>query len=143
MLNPQKIKWMTRASIYEKKEERGALRTNRFFKGDYISYGMVKAAIGVTIMAFLVVIVWAILNAGTLMTIQNLEPLIRLGKLAIFWYVIALLVAIIIAFFVNLMRYADMQDSIKEYVSYLNKIKKIQDKEKEVTGKIQEDEDTW
>ncbi|MBR5474762.1 MAG: hypothetical protein IKU83_05075 [Lachnospiraceae bacterium] len=143
MLNPRKIKWMTKASIYAQKEERGAFRMNQYFAGDYICYGMIKAAIGITIVALLVLGVWGVMHAEELLTTTAYEDLIALAYKIAFYYATALVVFVGIAFVVFAAKYALMQKSLREYVVYLKKIKKIQTEEKKAVNADQEEQETW
>lgn len=143
MLNPRKIKWMTKASIYAQKEERGAFRINQYFVGDYICYGMIKAAIGITIVAFLVLGIWGAMHAEELLTMTAYEDLIALAFDVAFYYAVALVVFVAIAFVVFAAKYRLMQKSLKEYVGYLKKIKKIQSEEKKAVNADQEEQETW
>ena len=143
MLNPKKIKWMTRASMYAQKEERGTFRMNQYFAGDYICYGMIKAAIGITIVAFLVLGVWGLLHAEELLTMTAYEDLVELAFDIAFYYAVALVVFVAIAFVVFAAKYALMQKNLKEYVIYLKKIKKIQNEEKIAVNADQEEQETW
>ena len=42
LLNENKVKMMTKMAIYEKNEGRRMLRTARYFKGDYVAFGILK-----------------------------------------------------------------------------------------------------
>lgn len=143
MLNPKKIRWMTKASAYEEKERRGALKVNRYFCGDYICFGMIKAAVGVTLGTVVIFLVWVLTCAEELLTTKTYEELIRIGVHLIFYYVIALIVYLCIAFFVYQIRYRAMQKSLKGYVDALKQVKKIQNKEKQAEKTVREEQETW
>lgn len=143
MLNPKKIRWMTKASAYEEKERRGALKINRYFCGDYICFGMIKAAVGVTLGTVVIFLVWVLTCAEELLTTKTYEELIRIGVHVIFYYVIALIVYLCIAFFVYQIRYRAMQKSLKGYVDALKQVKKIQNKEKQTEKTVREEQETW
>ena len=40
LLNENKIKMMTKMAIYEKNEGKSMLKTAKYFKGDYIAFGV-------------------------------------------------------------------------------------------------------
>ena len=42
LLNENKIKMMTKMAIYEKNEGKSMLKTAKYFKGDYIAFGVLK-----------------------------------------------------------------------------------------------------
>ena len=45
LLNENKIKMMTKMAIYEKNEGKSMLKTAKYFKGDYIAFGVLKTVI--------------------------------------------------------------------------------------------------
>ena len=49
MLNEEKIRWMTKASIYEKRQGRIDLGRNEYFMGDYVRLHLLKNGISLTI----------------------------------------------------------------------------------------------
>ena len=48
VLNENKVKMMTKMAIYEKNEGRKMLRTAKYFKGDFIAFGILKTLITTT-----------------------------------------------------------------------------------------------
>ena len=42
LLNENKIKMMPKMAIYEKNEGKSMLKTAKYFKGDYIAFGVLK-----------------------------------------------------------------------------------------------------
>lgn len=48
MVNETKVKWMTKAAMVKKKEERGMFITSRFYGDDYVSFQVIKAVLGVS-----------------------------------------------------------------------------------------------
>ena len=42
LLNENKVKMMTKMAIYEKNEGRRMLKTAKYFKGDYVAFGILK-----------------------------------------------------------------------------------------------------
>lgn len=49
LLNENKIKMMTKMAIYEKNEGKSMLKTSKYFKGDYIAFGVLKTVIATTL----------------------------------------------------------------------------------------------
>ena len=125
MIRPNKVKTMTRAAMFEKKEARGALAVNRFFRSDYVIYGMIKSAISLTIAFALAVGMWVIYHAEELMTEKSVADLFALAKLGVFMYVAALVVFLLISLVVYVVRYQKAQNRLKEYRSHLRKLAKL------------------
>lgn len=124
MIRPNKVKTMTRAAIFEKKEARGALAINRFFRVDYVVYGMIKSAISLTIAFALAVGMWVIYHAEELMTEKSVADLFALGKQGVILYVAALVLFLLISLVVYCVRYQRAQKRLKGYRSQLRKLAK-------------------
>ena len=60
LLNENKVKMMTKMAIYEKNEGRRMLRTAKYFKGDYVAFGILKTLITTTFAFAIVAISTAI-----------------------------------------------------------------------------------
>ena len=45
MLNENKIKMMTKMAIYEKNEGRQMIKNSRYFKGDYVAFGVLRTCL--------------------------------------------------------------------------------------------------
>ena len=75
MVNEERTKLMTKAEIFRVKEERNALRRNRFYKGDYIAYEMIRSAIAFIFAFALLFVMWVLYYAEPLMTQRSVEEL--------------------------------------------------------------------
>ena len=124
MIRANKVKTMTRAAMFEKKEARGALAVNRFFRGDYVIYGMIKSAISITVAFALAVGMWVIYHAEELMTEKSVADLFALGKQGVFMYVAVLVFFLLISLAVYCVRYYKAQHKLKGYRSQLRKLAK-------------------
>ena len=124
MIRANKVKTMTRAAMFEKKEARGALAVNRFFQGDYVIYGMIKSAISITVAFALAVGMWVIYHAEELMTEKSVADLFALGKQGVFMYVAVLVFFLLISLAVYCVRYQKAQHKLKGYRSQLRKLAK-------------------
>lgn len=124
MLNEDRIKLMTEIAIYEKKENRGALHINHFFRRDYIGGKMMKAAVDITLSFMIFAGLWAVYNAEELLMTVEIERFLQLGRSFALCYVAALLVYLAIAYGVYSLRYHDMKRSIKGYQTRLKRLEK-------------------
>ena len=124
MIRTNKVKIMTRAAIFEQKEDRKALYINHFFSMDYVIYGMLKSAVSLTIAFCLAVCMWVIYHAEELMTEKSVADLFALGKQVVTLYGAALLVFLLISMVVYYVRYAYAQERLKGYRSNLRKLAK-------------------
>ena len=62
MLNENKVKMMTKMAIYEKNEGRRMLKTARYFKSDYIAFGILKTLITTSIAYIIMLIMYVLYN---------------------------------------------------------------------------------
>ena len=117
LLNENKIKMMTKMAIYEKNEGKSMLKTAKYFKGDYIAFGVLKTVIALAM--------YFLCNAeGMIRDINNLDY-IGLAKKFALYYVLMLVVFCVIAGFVYYFRYENTRKGIKRYFSRLNKLERF------------------
>ena len=134
MIRTNKVKIMTRAAVFEKHEERGALYISRFFKTDYIGLGILKSAISLTFAFGLGVCMWGLYFSEELMTQKSIEDLIGIGKSILLWYAAVLAVFLAVSVIVYAVRYSRAQKKLKGYRSSLRKLLKLyqeEDRQKE------------
>lgn len=125
MIRTTKVKTMTQAAIFEKKEERRAIYVSRFCRGDYVLYGLIKSGISITAAYLLGFGTLVIYHAEELMTERSIEDLIHLGREALFWYAGILAVFLVISAIVYYSRYSHAQKRMKEYRGCLRRLIKI------------------
>lgn len=135
MIRSNKVKTMTRAAIFEQKEERKALHINQFFTADYVIYGMLKSAVSLTIAFGLAVCMWVIYHAEELMTEKSVADLFALGKQVVVLYAIALLIFLLISLVVYAVRYFRAQKRLRGYRTQLRKLAKSYQEETSVKEK--------
>lgn len=97
LLNENKIKMMTKMAIYEKNEGKSMLKTAKYFKGDYIAFGVLKTVIATTFAGVILLAMYFLCNAeGMIRDINNLDY-IGLAKKFALYYVLMLIVFCAIA----------------------------------------------
>lgn len=131
MLSNEKIKWMTRAALYEKKEGKGSIRINRFRKSDYISWNMIKSIVGVTAGYALVVLLYLLGISESVLDELTLPYVIGIIERFLFVYLVLLVITGFVSFLIYYGRYQQAQKKTKMYVQYLRKISHIYQKEGE------------
>ena len=134
MVNETKVKWMTKAAMVKKKEERGMFITSRFYGDDYVSFQVIKAVLGVSFGFVLVVALWFMENSEALLTACSVEELFLILKSMWILYLMLVLATILISVLVYTSRFWRARDHAREYTSSLKKIQKIYKKE-EKNGK--------
>jgi predicted membrane-bound mannosyltransferase len=124
MIQIQKVKTMTQAAAFEKKEARRSIYISRFFRGDYLLNGLIRSAVSITIAYGLIIGMLVIYHAEELMTEKSVEDLAALGKEALLWYGILLAGFLAISAVVYMVQYSKAQKQVKQYRSYLRKLVK-------------------
>lgn len=113
LLNENKIKMMTKMAIYEKNEGKSMLKTAKYFKGDYIAFGVLKTVIATTFAGVILLAMYFLCNAeGMIRDINNLDY-IGLAKKFALYYVLMLIVFCVIAGFVYYFRYENTRKVLK------------------------------
>ena len=131
MLSNEKIKWMTRAALYEKKEGKGSIRINRFQRSDYISWNMIKSIVGVTVGYALVLLLYLLGISESVLDQLTLPYVVDMAGRFLFVYFVLLVVTGFVSFLIYYGRYQQAQKKMKKYAQYLKKISHIYQKEGE------------
>lgn len=122
MLNEDRIKLMTHMAFYEQHEGKEDIEIGKYFKGDYVSFQMVKTAICITIAYAIIVGMWVLGEANFLMeNIQKMDFMDVIKKF-LYGYLIMLVVYLVIAFAVYSYRYFKAKKNLKNYYHQLRKL---------------------
>lgn len=122
MINESKIKCMTKAAIFDSREEKGDLHINHYYKDDYVTYHVIRIFLGITLCFVLLVSMWALLAVDTLFETMQSDALIALGLRAVVLYAIFTAIYIGIAVVVYGIRYNASRKHIREYTSLLKRL---------------------
>lgn len=130
MLNENKIKMMTKMAIYEKNQGRRMIKTAKYYKGDYVALGVLKGTIATTI-AYIIVLMMAII-CNVEKIVANIDSIdyLQIGKTAVMYYVIALVVFSVISGIVCAYQYEKSRGGLKTYFSRLNKLERFYNKQR-------------
>lgn len=125
LLNENKVKMMTKMAIYEKNEGRKMIKTAKYFKSDYIAFGVLRTLITTTI-AFIIMLVMGILyNIDKIITdINNLDYSAIVTGIII-CYIVMLILFSVIALIVYGRQYDNSRKGLKRYFSRLNKLERF------------------
>ena len=121
---------MARTAMYEKHDGRKELKNSRYYRGDYIGMHMLFAGIGVTGGYLLTLALICVYRFEYIVNNLTNIDYRRLGSTLIVTYVLLLIVAQVIAYFVFSIRYGDYEDGMKIYINRLKKIDKLNREEK-------------
>ncbi len=130
MLNENKIKMMTKMAIYEKNQGRRMIKTAKYYKGDYVALGVLKGTIATTIAYIIVLMMVIICNVEKIVANINSIDYLQIGKTAVLYYVIALIVFSVISGIVCAYQYEKSRGGLKTYFSRLNKLERFYNKQR-------------
>ncbi len=125
MLNENKVKMMTKMAIYEKNEGRRMLKTARYFKSDYIAFGILKTLITTSIAYIIMLIMYVLYNMESIIRDINKLDYTEVGTNLIIGYVAMIVVFSAIAFVVYGKQYDNSRNGLKRYFSRLNKLERF------------------
>lgn len=125
MLNENKVKMMTKMAIYEKNEGRRMLKTARYFKSDYIAFGILKTLITTSIAYIIMLIMYVLYNMESIIKDINKIYYTEVGTNLIIGYVAMIAVFSAIAFVVYGKQYDNSRNGLKRYFSRLNKLERF------------------
>lgn len=125
MLNENKVKMMTKMAIYEKNEGRRMLKTARYFKSDYIAFGILKTLITTSIAYIIMLIMYVLYNMESIIKDINKIDYTEVGTNLIIGYVAIIAVFSAIAFVVYGKQYDNSRNGLKRYFSRLNKLERF------------------
>lgn len=125
LLNENKVKMMAKMAIYEKNEGRTMLKTAKYFKGDFIAFGILRTIITTTIAFVIIVLLYVLCNAEGLMNQINSMDYMALGRKVAVYYVLMLIIFTAIAVAVYNYKYEHSRKGLKRYFSRLNKLERF------------------
>lgn len=122
MLNEEKIRWMTKASIYEKRQGRVDLGRNEYFMGDYVRLHLLKNGISLTIAYILLVGLYVIYKIEDIFDMAANMQLGLLLKEMLLLYVILLVIYTGIGIAYYAWQYQSSSKQVKKYYRILRHI---------------------
>ena len=122
MLNEEKIRWMTKASIYEKRQGRIDLGRNEYFMGDYVRLHLLKNGISLTIAYILLAGLYAVYKIEELFDMAANMQLGLLLKEMLLLYIILLVIYTGIGIVYYSWQYQSSSKQVKKYYRILRHI---------------------
>ena len=139
MVNQDKLYRMISLARFEKKNEDKALRINKTYEQDFVSYAMIRNFFLTTIAFALALVVFVMYNMDFwLSNLNNLnfQPLLIA---LILGYLIMLGVYSVIAFTIARLRYTRAANGVRKYAHELDKLGRIYREEDKMLKSVRED----
>ena len=136
MLNEEKIRWMTRASIYEKRQGHTDLERNEYFLGDYVRLHLMKNMIGVTVAYILMVGLYAVCKIEDIFALAaNMQLMVFLKEVLLVYLILALIyTGIGIIYYA--WQYQSSHKQLKKYYRILRHIDQCGEKNSKQNGQL-------
>ena len=122
MLNEEKIRWMTKASIYEKRQGRIDLGRNEYFMGDYVRLHLLKNGISLTIAYILLAGLYAVYKIEEIFDMAANMQLGLLLKEMLLLYIILVVIYTGIGIVYYSWQYQSSSKQVKKYYRILRHI---------------------
>lgn len=115
VINEKKVRLMTKAEMIKKQNRRELFNTRKFFASDFVTFGMLKAAVGATIAYVFVVLLVFLNEADTLLSEITVTALIDLAVRYVRVYALILVVTMIISVIIWYRIYKRSSDALRQY----------------------------
>lgn len=125
MINQQRIRLMAQMASYEEHEGKRDLAIASYFRGDYISFQLLKSAIYATVGFALAVVLYVLYDFGTFLEDFYKMDVVAFLKTILSKYVIVLAIYMVISYFVYAFRYSRAKRHIKRYQSQLRQLQQM------------------
>ena len=115
MLNEERIRLMTRMAAYEEHEGKKDIAISGYFRGDYISFQLLKSAIYATVGFALAVAMYVLYNIETFLEDFYKMDMVEFLKGILSKYCLVLAIYLVISYFVYSYRYHKAKRHVKQY----------------------------
>ncbi len=129
MLDEEKIKLMTKVTIYEKHEEMGDMILSRYYREDYVQYGCLKTLVATTFCYWITVAVYILLKFEKVLADLNNIDYFKIITWLMVGYVGVMVVFYLYAFVVYNYKYAKAKPGIVKYNKWLRNLVKLYDED--------------
>lgn len=140
MIDEEKVKLMTKITIYEEKQETGDLMLSKYYKEDYVKYGCLKTLVAITVCYWLCIAIFVFLNFEKVLNDINTMDYFKVISRLMAGYILAMVVFYIYAFIVYNYKYAHAKPDIVRYNRNLKKLIKLYEEDESHeqirTGKV-------
>ena len=115
MLNEERIRLMTRMAAYEEHEGKKDIAISGYFRGDYISFQLLKSAIYATVGFALAVAMYVLYNMETFLEDFYKMDVVEFLKDILSKYCLVIAIYLVISYFVYSYRYHKAKRHVKQY----------------------------
>lgn len=125
MLNEDRIRLMTQMASYEENEGKKDVSINGYFRGDYISFQLLKSAIYATVGFALAVVMYILHDLETFLGDFYKMDVVEFFKGILSKYVLVLAIYMVISYCVYAYRYSRSKKYVRRYQAQLRLLQKM------------------
>lgn len=129
MIDPKKIRLMTKLAIYEKQEGEEDISIGKYYRADYVRMNILKTILAVTFGYLLLVLMIVIYHSEFLLDKALVLNYSLLGKKLLGYYLFLLVVYIGAVGVGYTVSYTHSRERLAKYYKMLGKLKKIEEQE--------------
>ncbi len=118
---------MTKMAAYESRQGRRDISVHEFFRGDYISFQVLKSALYCTVGFALGVAMYILYDLEGFLTDFYKMDVVEFAKGIATKYAVVLVIYLLASYFVYAYRYSRAKKHMKKYVSQLNELDTMYD----------------
>lgn len=131
LIDQEKVKLMTKLSIYESSSEKDDIRITSYFKKDYVSFHTLISCLWITVAYIIIVAVVGLSFLDELIVDISINRMIQLFSYAVAGYVIFLVLYIIACAFLYGGKHKRAKKRIKQYYRDMSQLERMLAKEKD------------
>ncbi len=129
MIDPKKIRLMTKLAIYEKQEGQEDISIGKYYRADYVRMNILKTILAVTFGYLLLVLMIVIYHLEFLLDKALVLNYALLGKKLLGYYLFLLIVYIGAVGVGYTVSYARSRERLAKYYKMLGRLKKMEEQE--------------
>ena len=120
MIDEEKVRLMTRISIFDKHEKYHGIRMSRYFQKDYVKYNCLMTVLSSTVCFIAVVAAYVLIEFQKILADISNNDYFDIIKKLLLWYVIFVAVFFFFGFIVYNIRFFLVKDKVLRYNEDLN-----------------------
>ena len=122
MVNEDRVILMTRMAVQAEKAKGGDARINRFYRGDYVGFEIVKSVVCATIVYCILLGAYAVFRFNELLQDFYDGAGMESVRIYVLWYLVVIAVYVVISYVVYSVRFSRSRSEMRKYYSNLKKL---------------------
>lgn len=129
MLNEEKIILMTKMAAFDEVEGKRDFSVHGYFRGDYISFQLLKSAIYATFGCLVVVLMYILYDLENFLEDFYKMDVMEFVQGILSKYIVALVIYLLVSYFIYAYRYGKSRRRVKGYAAIMRELKGLYDEE--------------